>query len=127
MRSQIENLEKESPHLQSLLKDSVKKQREDEHTKALVQNIRDVVYEVEDVVDLFLTKANLRIDNEDISDKPQAWPLRERRGRLRRTIIKQPIQETFYLDVVLLTGMFGLGKMRWRGRFTKPFKKTSLL
>ncbi|XP_057801818.1 inactive disease susceptibility protein LOV1-like isoform X3 [Salvia miltiorrhiza] len=71
MRSQIENLEKESPHLQSLLKDSVKKQREDEHTKALVQNIRDVVYEVEDVVDLFLTKANLRIDNEDISDKPQ--------------------------------------------------------
>ncbi|XP_057802689.1 putative late blight resistance protein homolog R1B-16 [Salvia miltiorrhiza] len=154
-RSQIESLEKDLRVFKAFLKDTMKKRREDEHTKALVQNIRDVVYEVEDVVDLFVTKAlekkananylrfwkpsydlhtigvkveevktkveraridfaNLRIDHEDRSDKPQTWPLRERDVvgfvDVTEELIHQLTEKTDYLDVVSLIGMFGLGK-----------------
>ncbi|KAH6795260.1 hypothetical protein C2S52_005737 [Perilla frutescens var. hirtella] len=55
-KSEIENLEKDLRIFKAFLKDSVKKRRKDEETKALVQNIRDVVYEVEDVLDAFVTQ-----------------------------------------------------------------------
>ncbi|KAG6388149.1 hypothetical protein SASPL_153348 [Salvia splendens] len=154
-RSQIVSLDKDLRVFKAFLKDSVKKRREDEHTKALVQNIRDVVYEVEDVVDLFVTKAiekkakgtslkfwkpsydlhtiggkveevkkkverarmdfaNLTIDHENRSEKPQIWPLRERDVvgfvDVTNDLIHRLTQVTDYLDVVSLTGMFGLGK-----------------
>ncbi|XP_057802823.1 putative late blight resistance protein homolog R1A-10 [Salvia miltiorrhiza] len=55
-RNQIECLEKDLRLLNAFLKDSVKKRITDETTKVLVQNIRDAVYEVEDVIDAFITK-----------------------------------------------------------------------
>ncbi|KAH6838113.1 hypothetical protein C2S53_001204 [Perilla frutescens var. hirtella] len=55
-KSQIESLEKDLRIFKAFLKDSVKKRRKDEQTKVLVQNIRDVVYEVEDVLDAFVTQ-----------------------------------------------------------------------
>ncbi|KAH6767903.1 hypothetical protein C2S52_018886 [Perilla frutescens var. hirtella] len=55
-RSEIENLEKDLRIFKGFLKDSVKKRRKDEETKALVQNIRDVVYDVEDFLDAFVTQ-----------------------------------------------------------------------
>ncbi|KAL1552172.1 putative late blight resistance protein R1B-16 [Salvia divinorum] len=154
-RGQIESLEKDLRVFKAFLKDSVKKRREDEHTKALVENIRDVVYEVEDVVDLFVTRAiekkakaapfkfwkpsydlhtiggkveevmkkvnqaktdftDLKIDHQDRSEKPQTWPLGERDVvgfvDVTKELIHRLTQKTDYLDVVSLTGMFGLGK-----------------
>lgn len=56
-RGQIESLEKDLRLFNAFLKDSLQKRRKDERTKELVRNIRDVVYEVEDVVDAFVTRA----------------------------------------------------------------------
>ncbi|KAL1558881.1 putative late blight resistance protein R1A-10 [Salvia divinorum] len=56
-KKQIESLETDLRLFNAFLKDSVKKRRRDEHTKELVRNIRDVVYEVEDVIDAFITQA----------------------------------------------------------------------
>lgn len=56
-RSQIESLEKDLRLFNAFLKDSLQKRRKDERTKELVRSIRDVVYEVEDVVDAFVTRA----------------------------------------------------------------------
>ncbi|KAL1532689.1 putative late blight resistance protein R1B-16 [Salvia divinorum] len=56
-KQQIENLETDLRLFKAFLKDSVKKRRKDERTRALVRSIRDVVYEVEDAIDAFVTDA----------------------------------------------------------------------
>lgn len=56
-KKQIENLETDLRLFNAFLKDSLRKRRKDELTKVLVRNIRDVVYEVEDVIDAFITQA----------------------------------------------------------------------
>ncbi|XP_057801879.1 putative late blight resistance protein homolog R1A-10 [Salvia miltiorrhiza] len=56
-KKQIETLEMDLRLFNAFLKDSLRKRRKDERTKVLVRNIRDVVYEVEDVIDAFITQA----------------------------------------------------------------------
>ncbi|KAH6756833.1 hypothetical protein C2S53_000572 [Perilla frutescens var. hirtella] len=60
-KSEIESLQIDLRLFKAFLEQSVKKRRKDEPTyKVLVQNIRDVVYEVEDVIDEYVTKATER-------------------------------------------------------------------
>ncbi|XP_047972879.1 putative late blight resistance protein homolog R1A-10 [Salvia hispanica] len=56
-KQQIENLETDLRVFKAFLRDSVKKRREDKSTGELVRSIRDVVYEVEDAIDAFVTHA----------------------------------------------------------------------
>lgn len=56
-KKQIESLDTDLRLFNAFLKDSMKKRRKDERTKELVRSIRDVVYEVEDVIDAFITQA----------------------------------------------------------------------
>ncbi|KAG6415627.1 hypothetical protein SASPL_123040 [Salvia splendens] len=56
-KKQIESLDTDLRLFNAFLKDSMRKRRKDDRTKELVRNIRDVVYEVEDVIDAFITQA----------------------------------------------------------------------
>ncbi|KAH6832301.1 hypothetical protein C2S53_005650 [Perilla frutescens var. hirtella] len=56
-KSQIEGLERDLRVFRAFLRDSVKKRKKDEGIQMLVRNIRDVVYEVEDIIDAFVTQA----------------------------------------------------------------------
>lgn len=53
----IEDLERDLRVFRAFLRDSVKKRRKDEGIQMLVRNIRDVVYDVEDTIDTFVTQA----------------------------------------------------------------------
>lgn len=55
---QIENLQTDLRVFNAFLKDSVEKRRDDddERTKVAVQDIRKVVYELEDIIDTFVNK-----------------------------------------------------------------------
>ncbi|GFP88433.1 putative late blight resistance protein homolog r1a-6 [Phtheirospermum japonicum] len=54
---QVERLEKDLRLFKAFLKDSTKKRRKDNSLRELVAQIRDVVYEAEDVIDAFVTQA----------------------------------------------------------------------
>ncbi|XP_047972782.1 putative late blight resistance protein homolog R1A-10 [Salvia hispanica] len=56
-KKQIQSLETDLRLLNAFLKDSSRKRRKDDQTKVLLRNIRDVVYEAEDVIDAFIIKA----------------------------------------------------------------------
>ncbi|GER56742.1 NBS-LRR type resistance protein [Striga asiatica] len=56
-KSQVERLEKDLRLFNAFLKDSTKKRRKDRRLQELVRQIRDVVYEAEDVIDAFVTQA----------------------------------------------------------------------
>lgn len=56
-KTHIVSLEADLRKFKGFLKDSLKQRRKDEETKALVRSIRDVVYDVEDVIDAFITEA----------------------------------------------------------------------
>ncbi|KAL0318440.1 UNVERIFIED_CONTAM: putative disease resistance protein [Sesamum angustifolium] len=56
-KNQVEKLESDLRVFNSFLKDSTKKRRKDESLRELVRQIRDVVYEAEDIVDAFVTQA----------------------------------------------------------------------
>ncbi|GER52525.1 NBS-LRR type resistance protein [Striga asiatica] len=56
-KSQVERLEKDLCLFNAFLKDSTKKRRKDLRLRELVRQIRDVVYEAEDVIDAFVTQA----------------------------------------------------------------------
>lgn len=54
---QLEKLERDLRFLKAFLRDSTKSRRKDETLKALIQEIRDVVYEAEDIIDTYVTQA----------------------------------------------------------------------
>ncbi|KAG8378701.1 hypothetical protein BUALT_Bualt07G0012600 [Buddleja alternifolia] len=54
---EVEQLEKNLRLFKAFLKDSTKKRRKDDTLKELVRQIRDVVYEAEDIIDAFVTQA----------------------------------------------------------------------
>ncbi|KZV20989.1 hypothetical protein F511_29604 [Dorcoceras hygrometricum] len=56
-KKEVENLEKDLRLFKAFLKDSTKKRKKDESLRVLVGQIRDVVYEAEDVIDAFVTQA----------------------------------------------------------------------
>ncbi|KAL6559346.1 hypothetical protein OROGR_004463 [Orobanche gracilis] len=56
-KNQVEKLEKDLRLFKAFLKDSTRKRRKDNSLRELVSQIRDVVYEAEDVVDAFVTQA----------------------------------------------------------------------
>ncbi|KAG6386776.1 hypothetical protein SASPL_151950 [Salvia splendens] len=56
-KGQVVELEKDLRIFRAFLKDSVKKRRKSEGIQSLVRSIRDVVYEVEDIIDAFVTQA----------------------------------------------------------------------
>ncbi|PIN23083.1 Apoptotic ATPase [Handroanthus impetiginosus] len=56
-REQVEKLEQDLRLFKSFLKDSTKKRRKEESLQELARQIRDVVYEAEDVIDAFVTQA----------------------------------------------------------------------
>ncbi|XP_073064636.1 putative late blight resistance protein homolog R1A-10 [Primulina eburnea] len=56
-KTQVENLENDLRLFKAFLKDSTKKRKKDETLRELVRQIRDVVYEAEDVIDAFVTQA----------------------------------------------------------------------
>ncbi|KAL7098331.1 hypothetical protein ACP275_09G010600 [Erythranthe tilingii] len=56
-KNQVEKLEKDLRLFKAFLKDSTKKRRKDDSLRELVRQIRDVVYEAEDVIDAFVTQA----------------------------------------------------------------------
>ncbi|KAK6123585.1 hypothetical protein DH2020_042674 [Rehmannia glutinosa] len=56
-KNQVEKLEKDLRLFKAFLKDSTKKRRKDNSLRELVGQIRDVVYEAEDVIDAFVTQA----------------------------------------------------------------------
>ncbi|KAL8474690.1 hypothetical protein ACS0TY_030492 [Phlomoides rotata] len=56
-KNQLEKLERELRFLKAFLRDSTKSRRKDETLKALIQEIRDVVYEAEDIIDTYVTQA----------------------------------------------------------------------
>ncbi|CAA0818078.1 Putative disease resistance protein [Striga hermonthica] len=56
-KGQVERLEKDLRLFNAFLKDSTKKRRKDLRLRELVRQIRDVVYEAEDVIDAFVTQA----------------------------------------------------------------------
>ncbi|XP_073140169.1 putative late blight resistance protein homolog R1A-10 [Henckelia pumila] len=56
-KRQVENLENDLRLFKAFLKDSTKKRKKDETLRELVRQIRDVVYEAEDVIDAFVTQA----------------------------------------------------------------------
>ncbi|KAI3454371.1 hypothetical protein Pfo_011034 [Paulownia fortunei] len=56
-KNQVEKLEKDLRLFKAFLRDSTKKRRKDESLRELVRQIRDVVYEAEDIIDAFVTQA----------------------------------------------------------------------
>lgn len=56
-KEQVERLERDLRLFKSFLKDSTKKRRREDSLRELVCQIRDVVYEAEDVIDAFVTQA----------------------------------------------------------------------
>ncbi|XP_073140567.1 putative late blight resistance protein homolog R1A-10 [Henckelia pumila] len=56
-KNQVENLENDLRLFKAFLRDSTKKRKKDESLRVLVGQIRDVVYEAEDVIDAFVTQA----------------------------------------------------------------------
>ncbi|KAL3642285.1 hypothetical protein CASFOL_013100 [Castilleja foliolosa] len=56
-KNQVMRLEKDLRLFKAFLKDSTKKRRKDNSLRELVAQIRDVVYEAEDVIDAFVTQA----------------------------------------------------------------------
>lgn len=56
-KTQVENLENDLRLFKAFLKDSTKTRKKDETLRELVRQIRDVVYEAEDVIDAFVTQA----------------------------------------------------------------------
>ncbi|KAL2243760.1 UNVERIFIED_CONTAM: putative disease resistance protein [Sesamum indicum] len=56
-KNQVEKLESNLRVFNAFLKDSTKKRRKDESLRELVRQIRDVVYEAEDIIDAFVTQA----------------------------------------------------------------------
>lgn len=56
-KEQVERLERDLRLFKSFLKDSTKKRRRENSLRELVCQIRDVVYEAEDVIDAFVTQA----------------------------------------------------------------------
>ncbi|KAK4394878.1 putative disease resistance protein [Sesamum angolense] len=56
-KNQVEKLESDLRLFKAFLRDSTKKRRKDESLRELVRQIRDVVYEAEDIIDAFVTQA----------------------------------------------------------------------
>ncbi|KAG8378689.1 hypothetical protein BUALT_Bualt07G0011400 [Buddleja alternifolia] len=56
-KNQVETLENDLRLFKAFLKDSTKKRRKDDSLRELVRQIRDVVYEAEDIIDAFVTQA----------------------------------------------------------------------
>ncbi|GFP86244.1 putative late blight resistance protein homolog r1a-6 [Phtheirospermum japonicum] len=56
-KNQVEKLENDLRLFKAFLKDSTKKRRTDESLRELVRQIRDVVYEAEDIIDASVTQA----------------------------------------------------------------------
>lgn len=56
-KTQVEELENNLRLFKAFLKDTTKKRRKDDSLQEVVRQIRDVVYEAEDVVDAFVTQA----------------------------------------------------------------------
>ncbi|KAL0417220.1 UNVERIFIED_CONTAM: putative disease resistance protein, partial [Sesamum latifolium] len=56
-KNQVEKLGSDLRLFKAFLRDSTKKRRKDESLRELVRQIRDVVYEAEDIVDAFVTQA----------------------------------------------------------------------
>ncbi|KAL8541743.1 hypothetical protein ACS0TY_002850 [Phlomoides rotata] len=56
-KEQVEKLDNDLRLFKAFLRDSTNKRREDEGLRELVRQIRDVVYEAEDIIDAFITQA----------------------------------------------------------------------
>lgn len=56
-KEQVEQLDNDLRLFKAFLRDSTRKRRKDESLRELVRQIRDVVYEAEDVIDAFVTQA----------------------------------------------------------------------
>ncbi|KAL0356291.1 UNVERIFIED_CONTAM: putative late blight resistance proteinR1A-4 [Sesamum radiatum] len=56
-RNQVEKLESDLRLFKAFLRDSTKKRRKDDSLRELVRQIRDVVYEAEDIIDALVTQA----------------------------------------------------------------------
>ncbi|KAL8457119.1 hypothetical protein ACS0TY_034278 [Phlomoides rotata] len=56
-KEQVEKLDNDLRLFKAFLRDSTKKRRKDEGLRELVRQIRDVVYEAEDIIDAFVTQA----------------------------------------------------------------------
>ncbi|KAK4438509.1 putative late blight resistance proteinR1A-10 [Sesamum alatum] len=69
-RHQVEKMENDLRLFKAFLRDSTKKRRKDESLRELVRQIRDVVYEAEDIIDTFVTQA---ADSESTSYFSQAF------------------------------------------------------
>ncbi|XP_057772142.1 putative late blight resistance protein homolog R1A-10 isoform X2 [Salvia miltiorrhiza] len=54
-KREIENLESDLRFFREFLRDRVKKRRKDEFMKVVVREIQDLVYESEDIIDVFIT------------------------------------------------------------------------
>ncbi|KAL2243764.1 UNVERIFIED_CONTAM: putative disease resistance protein [Sesamum indicum] len=57
VKNQVEKLESDLRLINAFLKASTKKRRKDVILRQLVREIRDVVYEAEDIIDAFVTQA----------------------------------------------------------------------
>ncbi|XP_051123189.1 disease resistance protein RPP8-like [Andrographis paniculata] len=56
-RDQVEQLENDLRLFKAFLRDSTKKRRKDDSFREVVRQIRDVVYDAEDIIDAFVTQA----------------------------------------------------------------------
>ncbi|KAF8410910.1 hypothetical protein HHK36_003447 [Tetracentron sinense] len=56
VRDQVESIERELTRMQCFLKDADAKQKRDKRVKNWVRDIRDVAYDVEDIIDTFILK-----------------------------------------------------------------------
>ncbi|KAK4394848.1 putative disease resistance protein [Sesamum angolense] len=56
-KNQVEKLESDLRLFKAFLRDSTKKRRKDDSLRVLVRQIRDVVYEAEDIIDALVTQA----------------------------------------------------------------------
>ena len=59
VHGQVESMERELTRIQCFLKDADVKQKGDERVKNWVRDIRDIAYDVEDVIDIFIFILNL--------------------------------------------------------------------
>ncbi|PIN26360.1 Apoptotic ATPase [Handroanthus impetiginosus] len=57
VREQVEKLEQDLSLFKSFLEDSTRKRRKDEYLRKLTREIRDIVYEAEDVIETFMIQA----------------------------------------------------------------------
>lgn len=60
VHGQVDSIDRELTRIQCFLKDADVKQKGDERVKNWVRDIRDVAYDVEDVIDIFILKLRSR-------------------------------------------------------------------